>query len=253
MVARRTVALGLLGLGVLLAASFLAVAPRIHGFEHTCEREFSADRLAGDGWFAIRGAQISDAAPQYNASDGTTTIVPGCSHGDAGIAIRVRGDHTGFTRADDRLIVSGHGVTGATTPSQVAGGDGQPLALLEGEFRARPLWPHALLWAGALAAGAAGAGLMRPAHARAAWAMPLAALLGSALAHWAWSTDAGFGIFLVLAPLLGLIPGAVGLAGTGASWRRAGWWAWAALLAYAIAWWATFLAFGGAYPLTPDA
>lgn len=253
-VPRRRLAWALLAAGVALLGLFAAL-PRIHGFEHTCDADFSAPRLAGDGWWAIRGPQIGgESSPVYDAANRTTLVVPGCGHEDAGIAVRVRGDHRGFTREDDHLILEGHGVTGDTTllVTRARDGSNRTLHVLDGTFEAHSRVPHALVLGGGLAAAAAGLGLLRTSHPNVARTLPLGAAAGTLLGHGALGMDAGLMLFLMIAPAMML--GALGaLIGTGLAWKRPSWPVRAALLAFAIAWWVTFVAFLGSYPLSPDA
>jgi hypothetical protein len=255
-VERRKLSLALLALGGLLLAACFAL-PRIHGYELHCEPEGTADRIASGGWWAVRGSRGAGSSV-YNATDGTTLIVPGCGHGDAGLAMRVDGDLRWFGAEDDRLILSGRGVTGATTPLPTPPADegqGQePLQLLDGTFEVRTLWGHAILQAAGLLAIACGLGLLRDASHSAPWSFPLAALVGAAIAHLLWRDVDGLLIFFVGIPVLGFAPGAVGLFG----WIpfrerprvRTGF---LVVLAYAVAFWVTFVSFSGAYPLAPDA
>ena len=237
----------------MLLVAFFAALPRIHGFEHTCEPGFSAQRLAGGGWWAVRGAQIRDFAPVYNASDGTTLVAPGCGHGIAGLLVRVRGDHRGFDGSDDHLVLAGRGVTGSTTATNISAGEGSgaTFQLLDGTFEARSRIPHALVLAGGLVALAAGIGSLRPAHPLAARILPAAAAAGVAFALLGLAADLGLVLFLMVAPAM-LFVALAGLVGSVTD-RNRRWWFWAVLLAFALAWWATFVAFLGAFPLTPDA
>jgi hypothetical protein len=253
-VERRKLAFAVLALGALLAGVFLAL-PRIHGYEVHCEPEPTAERVAGGGWWAVRGSQ-GEGSSAYNATDDTTLIVPGCGHGDAGLAMRVEGDLRWFGAEDDRLVLSGRGVTGETSPlpaRSAEDGQGQPpLQLLDGTFEVRTLWGHVVAEAAGLLALACGLGMLRATSRSAPWSFPLAALVGVVLAHLLWRNVDGLLIFFIGLPLFGFAPGAVGLFG----WIpfrgrvRTGFFV---ALAYAVAFWITFVSFSGAYPLAPDA
>jgi hypothetical protein len=252
---QRRVAFGLVAAGVLLLVVFFSALPRIHGFEHTCDPGSSARRLAGDGWWAIRGAQLSDVEPIYDAANRTTLVAPGCSHGDAGILVRVLGDHRGFDDDGETLVLSGTGVTGATGSTLEVerrwGQGNKTYQVLDGTFTARSHVPHALLQGSALLAAAAGVGLLRASQPLALRRLPMGAAAGLGLAHVGLAANLGLVLFLLVAPLMAFVTlGA--LVGTVTEWRRK-WWFWAGGLAFAVAWWMTFTSFLGAYPLSPGA
>ena len=241
-------------LGAILTVTFHAAMPDIQGFESECDPEASAARVAEGGeWIAVRGAQLRDHEPMHDVATGTTLIVPGCGHQDAGLALRVRGDHRDFDRDHDHLVLAGHGVTGAMTTLNVTKDDGTngTLQVLDGTFEARSTVPHIALHAAGLLALAAGAGLLRPAHPRAARSIPLGAAAGIAFALLGLRAGLGLVLFLLVAPIMAFVALA-GLVGS-ITERHRKWWFWAALLAFALAWWSTFVPFLNAFPLTPEA
>jgi hypothetical protein len=254
---RRQLGFAFVAAGFVLAVVFLAM-PRVHGYEVHCEPEPTGERVAGGGWWAVRGSQQQTPAV-YNETNDTTLIVPGCGHGDAGLALRVKGNVSWFDGEHDRLILSGRGVTGATTMlSAPPADDGQdqpePLQLMEGTFEVRSLWGHTLAAAGAPLALSSGLGLLRLSSRLAPFSLPAGALVGIVLAHAVWRTDLGLFIFILFLPILGIIPGIGSVVGTVATWKgRRAFLVFATILAYAVAFWVTFIAFGGAYPLSPDA